>query len=75
MSVNTVRKYVCSFAKKGLIRTENTSVFTKADLKRNVSLLYTIRPFQEVLDAHQQNGLRRPEMERVRCEYAKTVSL
>ena len=75
MSVNTVHKHVCSLAKKGLIHTENTIVFTKADLKRNGSLLYTIRPFQEVLDAHQQNGLRRPEIERARWEYAKTASL
>lgn len=45
MSVNTVHKHVCSLAKKGFIHTENTIVFTKADLKRNGSLLYTIRPF------------------------------
>jgi predicted transcriptional regulator len=75
MSVNTVRKHVCSLADKGLISTEDTTVFTKTGLKRNGSLLYTIRPFQEVLDAHQQNELRRLEMERARWEYAKTASL
>ena len=45
MSVNTVRKHVCSLADKGLISTEDTTVFTKTGLKRNGSLLYTIRPF------------------------------
>ena len=75
MSVNTVRKHVCSLADKGLISTEDTSVFTKTGLKHNGSLLYTIRPFQEVLDAHQQNELHRLEVETARWEYAKTVSL
>lgn len=75
MSVNTVRKHVCSLADKGLISTEDTTVFTKAGLKHNGSLLYTIRPFHEVLDAHQQNELRRLEVERARWEYAKIASL
>ena len=75
MSVNTVRKHVCSLADKGLISTEDTTVFTKTGLKHNGSLLYTIHPFHEVLDAHQQNELRRLEMERARWEYAKTASL
>lgn len=75
MSVNTVRKHVCSLADKGLISTEDTTVFTRTGLKHNGSLLYTIRPFHEVLDAHQQNELRRLEVERAKWEYAKTVSL
>ena len=75
MSVNTVRKHICALADKGLISTEDTTVFTRTGIKHNGSLLYTIRPFQEVLDAHQQNELRRLEVERARWEYAKTVSL
>ena len=66
VGVNTVRKHVCSLADKGLISTEDTTVFTKTGLKHNGSLLYTIHPFHEVLDAHQQNELRRLEMERAR---------
>ena len=66
MSVNTVRKHVCSLTDKGLISTEDTAVFTKTGFKHNGSLLYTIHPFHEVLDAHQQNELRRLEMERAR---------
>ena len=75
MSVNTVRKHVCSLADKGLISTEDTTVFTKTGLKHNGSLLYTIRPFQDVLEFHHQSELHRLEVERARWEYAKTVSL
>jgi len=52
ISTNTVRKHVCSLVDKGLIRTENTSVMTKAGLKRNGNLLYTLLPYQSVLDDH-----------------------
>ncbi len=52
ISANTVRKHVCSLVDKGLIRTENTSVMTKAGLKRNGNLLYTLLPYQPVLDDH-----------------------
>ena len=75
ISVNTVRKHICALADKGPIGAEDTTVFTKTGLKHNGSLLYTIRPFQKVLDAHQQNELRRLEMERARWEYAKNVLL
>ena len=47
---------------------------SKAGLKPNDSLLYTIQPFQEVLDAH-QNELSRLEAESAGWEYAKTASL
>ena len=50
MSQNTVRKYVLSLEDKALITTEPTTVYTKSGMKRNGSLLYTIRPIQEALD-------------------------
>lgn len=50
MSQNTVRKYVLSLEDKVLISTEPTTVYTKSGMKRNGSLLYTIRPIQEALD-------------------------
>ena len=75
MSVNTVRKHVCALADKGLISTEDTTVFTRTGLKHNGSLLCTIRPFHEVLDAHQQNELRQLEVQTARWKYTKTASL
>lgn len=57
MSENTVRKYVCALADKALIFTENTSVVTRDGLKRNGNLLYTIRPFQDVLKEHRRHQL------------------
>lgn len=50
-------------------------MFTRDGLKRNGSLLYTIRPFYETLDTHQQNKLHRLEVETAKWEYAKTASL
>lgn len=75
MSVNTVRKHICSLTDKGLISTEDTTVFTKTGLKRNGSLLYTIQPFQEVLKAYHQSRLRELEIQTAKWEYAKTASL
>ncbi len=75
MSVNTVRKHICTLADRGLISTEDTSVFTKAGLKRNGSLLYTICPFQEVLESHLQRQLCDLEMQTAEWKHAKTVSL
>ena len=74
MSVNTVRKHIRSLADKSLIHTEDTTVFTKTGLKHNGSLLYTIRPFQDVLESHLQNELRRLEEETTTWQYAKAAS-
>jgi len=64
-----------SLADKGLISTEETSVFTRDGLKRNGTLRYTIQLFQEVLDAHYQNQLDELEVATARWEHAKTASL
>ena len=66
LSENTVRKHVCSLVDKGLIQTENTSVMTKAGLKRNGNLLYTIPPFQPILDNHY-----RQQFEKVKRDTAR----
>ena len=75
MSVNTVRKHVCSLADKGLISTEDTTVFTKTGLKHNGSLLYTIQPFQEVMDAYHQSQLRALELTVAKWEHANFAPL
>ena len=63
MTENTVAKYVGSLERKGLIRTEPTTVTTKAGIKRNGNLLYTVSPFQDVLEAHYQRQLERLALE------------
>ena len=66
LSENTVRKHVCSLVDRGLIQTENTTVMTKAGLKRNGNLLYTIPPFQPILNAHYQQQLDRLALDTAR---------
>ena len=58
MSVNTVRKHICSLADRGLIRTENTSVTTKQGAKRNGNLLYTILPIEPIVKERIQSQVR-----------------
>lgn len=48
MSRKTVQKHVCALVDKGLIATENTSVFIHG-LKVNGNLRYTITPINQVL--------------------------
>ena len=50
MSQNTVRKYVKSLEDKCLISTERTEIITKDGIKRNGTLLYTIRPIAEAVE-------------------------
>lgn len=68
MTENTVAKYVGSLERKGLIRTEPTTVTTKAGIKRNGNLLYTVSPFQDVLEAHYQRQLERLALETARAQ-------
>ena len=68
MTENTVAKYIGSLEHKGLIQTENTTVTTKAGIKRNGNLLYTVSPFQDVLEAHYQRQLERLAQETARAQ-------
>ena len=68
MTENTVAKYVGSLERKGLIQTENTTVSTKAGVKRNGNLLYTVSPFQDVLESHYQRQLERLAHETARTQ-------
>ena len=67
LSENTVRKHVCSLVDKALIQTEDTSVMTKAGLKRNGNLLYTILPFRPILEDHY-----RQQFEKAKWDAART---
>lgn len=61
MSANTVRKYISGLERKGLIRTEATTITTKDGRTRNGSLRYTIRPIQEALELYYENQLHQLE--------------
>ncbi len=73
LSPNTVRKYVCALVDKGLVHTENTFVITKAGLKRNGNLLYTILPFGAVLDDHCQQQLAELRLAETQRKWAQKV--
>jgi len=62
MSRNTVCKYVRSLEEKGLIRTERTTVTLKDGRKRNGSLLYTLLPWRQAVEQHNQHQLHLAEM-------------
>lgn len=69
MTENTVAKYVSSLEHKGLIRTEPTTIITKAGIKRNGNLLYTVSPFQDVLATHYQQQLELLALETARARF------
>ena len=69
MTENTVAKYVGNLERKGLIQTENTTVTTRAGVKRNGNLLYTVSPFQDVLEAYYQQQLERLTLETARTRF------
>ena len=62
MSENTVRKYTLCLEERGLISTEPTEITTRAGQKRNGTLLYTLRPIQEVIDEHYDRQLDQLEL-------------
>ena len=73
MSENTVAKHVGSLEHKGLIRTEPTTVATKAGKKRNGNLMYTILPVQDVIDRCIQRKLDELELATMRAKYAECL--
>ena len=75
MSANTVHKYVCELEERQLISTENTSVTTKAGLKRNGNLLYTIRPIQLALDQFYEQQLAQMDAAAERHRAATALAL
>ncbi|MCI9156882.1 MAG: helix-turn-helix domain-containing protein, partial [Lawsonibacter sp.] len=58
-----------------LISTENTTVTTKAGLKRNGNLLYTIRPIQLALDQFYEQQLARIDVAAKRQRIATALAL
>ena len=73
MSANTVRKYISGLERKGLIRTEPTTIKTKDGRTRNGSLRYTIRPIQEALELYYEKQLRQLEEDTERQRAAQRL--
>ena len=63
ISTNTVRKYVMILEEKGLIETQPTTVITKDGIKRNGSLLYTIKPIQDAVNKFNAEQIQKSEIE------------
>ena len=61
LSVNTVRKYVESLQRRGLIYTEPTKITTRDGRAHNGSLLYTIMPIQPIEEAYYEGQMRKAE--------------
>ena len=61
ISINTVRKYVESLQRRGLIYTEPTKVTTRDGRAHNGSLLYTIMPIQPIEEEYYQEQMRKAE--------------
>ncbi len=58
MSNNTVKKYVDTLERKGLIHTEHTTVRTRDGRTHNGSLLYTLQPIKPIEEAYFERQLR-----------------
>ncbi|MBU5626102.1 helix-turn-helix domain-containing protein [Oscillibacter sp. MSJ-2] len=73
LSENTVRKYTLLLEERGLISTEPTEVITKAGVKRNGNLRYTLRPVQEWIEEHYNRQLEQLELNTERQRTAKLM--
>ena len=67
-SKNSVKKYVHSLEKKGLIFTEQTKVNTKDGRVHNGSLCYTIMPIRDVVERHYEKQLEMARLETARAK-------
>ena len=73
MSENTVRKYVAKLEERGLITTAYTTMRTKDGRPMNGHLMYTIRPFHEIVNAYYRTQLEGLELQNQRM-YAAAPS-
>lgn len=59
ISPNTIHKYIDRLREKHLISTTTTKVRTKAGVKRNGNLLFTIRPIEDAVQFYFDEQMRR----------------
>ena len=70
MSENTVRKYVAKLEERGLIATAYTTMRAKDGRPMNGHLMYTIRPFHEIVNAYYRTQLEGLELQNQRMHAA-----
>ena len=63
MCENTVSRYVKKLEERGLIAAEPTKVMTKAGVRRNGTLQFTVLPPQHVIARHYAEKLAELELE------------
>ena len=73
MSENTVRKYVAKLEERGLITTAYTTMRTKDGRPMNGHLMYTIRPFHEIVNAYYRAQLEGLELQHAAAPSQKGV--
>ena len=70
MSENTVRKYVAKLEERGLITTAYTTMRARDGRPMNGHLMYTMCPFQEVVNAYYRTQLEGLELQNQRMHAA-----
>ena len=70
MSENTVHKYVAMLEERGLITTAYTTMRARDGRPMNGHLMYTIRPFQEVVSAHYRTQMNELDLQSQRTRTA-----
>ena len=71
MSRKTVQKHIGALVDKGLVQTEETTIRRKNGLAYNGSLLYTLKPIQQVMREREKEFLAELKLEAVQRKWAQ----
>ena len=71
MSRKTVQKHIGALVDKGLIQTEETTIRRKNGFVYNGSLLYTLKPIQQVMREREKEFLAKLKLEAVQRKWAQ----
>ena len=70
MSRKTVQKHIGALVDKGLVQTEETTIRRKNGFVYNGSLLYTLKPIQQVMREREKEFLAELKLEEARRKRA-----
>ena len=71
MSRKTVQKHICALVDKGLIQAEETTIRRKNWLVYNGSLLYTLKPIQQVMREREKEFLAELKLAKAQRKWAQ----